>query len=142
MYCIKCGQRLDENSRFCIKCGQKQGEILSVNENNSFTTTTTNSKKLLAYYIAVLTSPLILVFRLVAQTTESYEVNNWGAIMTRERTYLPGEMQVVLFVLLAISTFLVISLRRNSSPISKAKSAATIFFLIFNIIFGIAAATA
>jgi len=102
--------------------------------------TATNSKKLFAYYISILTSPLILVFRLVAQTTESYEVNNWGNIMTRERTYLPDEMKVVLFVLLAISTFLVTSLMTSGSAISKAKSVTTKVFLVFNIIFGIAAA--
>jgi len=134
MYCTKCGQRLEEHSRFCTRCGQKQVEILAVNP------TATNSKKLFAYYISILTSPLILVFRLVAQTTESYEVNNWGNIMTRERTYLPDEMKVVLFVLLAISTFLVTSLMTSGSAISKAKSVTTKVFLVFNIIFGIAAA--
>lgn len=138
MFCFHCGGEIGADVRFCIHCGQSQNPAAAPSP-SSYVKKKRDSKGLWSHYISILTSPVLLIFRLVAQTTETVEVEFWGGTrIPTEITYLPTEMKVVLLLLLAISVFFVFSLRSNSK--AKGELWITILLTVFNIAFGIGAA--
>ena len=123
MYCVNCGNKLDENAYVCVNCGlllRKRSEVNVVKENRN--TNTSGFVSTIFGVIAIVLS-LMLFFHdisLVGMYTEVYE-----------RVFFALEYS--LFAILFASVTLILSLvgkRNNYSNVGLVLSLLSFFFII------------
>lgn len=130
MYCQKCGKELINEEAFCPVCGTKQNteKYITIDKGE-------DKKRLYAFYIAVATSPVLFIFRMLGQTNKRIEAGG-GSWRAHDVYLLPGNIQAVMILVLLCSTILNIALRKNSDSTDKSKSGITTVLVFVNILFG------
>ena len=130
MYCENCGKELVNDETFCPSCGKKQKE-------QNFIGSGEDRKKLYAFYIAVATSPILFIIRMLGQTSEHINAGTGGAWRSYDVNVVPGNIKAIMILILIASTFLNIVFRRNSTSTDNSKAGITNTMLVINILFGI-----
>ncbi len=131
MYCKNCGKELTNEENFCSSCGKKQNK-----EKGEFIYIDSSKKSLHAFYIAVITSPLLFIIRMLTQTTERRGLSD-GSWYSHNVNVVPGNIQAIMIVILIASTFLNVALRKDNPQNNESKTRITKLLLIINIVFGI-----
>ncbi len=131
MYCKNCGKELTNEEKFCSSCGKKQ-----VNEKREFIHIDGINKSLHAFYISVITSPLLFIIRMLTQTTERRGISD-GSWYTYDACVVPSNIQAIMIVILIISTLLNLALRKNIPSSEEGKKKITKALLFINIVFGV-----
>lgn len=131
MYCSKCGKELLNGEAFCPSCGTNQGA-----KKQSFKNNIEDKNKLYAFYIAIATSPILFVFRMLGQTTQKLNAGVAGSWKSQSASIVPGNIQAIMILILVVSTILNVVLRKNSTSTDDSKKGITNFMLVINILFG------
>lgn len=132
MYCTKCGKELVSSEKFCSSCGKSQNET-----KQNFISDDEDKKNLFAFYIAMATLPILFIIRMLAQTSKHFPAGVNGSWRSYDVSYVPGNIKAIMIVLLIVSTFLNISLRKNSNSSNNSKSVATKIMLVANVLLGL-----
>lgn len=131
MYCEKCGKELINGETFCPACGKNQKE-----EKRTFTNNGEDKNRLYAFYIAIATSPILFILRMLGQTSKHIEAGVGGSWKSHDVSIVPGNIQAIMILILVVSTILNIVLRKNSNSTNNSKAGITIAMLFVNILFG------
>ena len=131
MYCKNCGKELTNSEKFCPSCGKKQND-----EKREFKNIEGIKKSLYSFYISVITSPILFIIRMLAQTTEHRGIAD-GAWRSYDAIIVPDNIKAIMIVILITSTLLNIMLRKNIPSNEEDKIRITKAMLVVNIVFGI-----
>lgn len=132
MYCEKCGKELINDEAFCPACGAKRKEPKQTFSNNG-----EDKKNLYAFYVAIATSPILFILRMLGQKNEHIEAGVGGSWRSHDVIVVPGNIQAIMIILLVIATILNIALRKNSNSKNNSKAGITNTMLVINILFGL-----
>lgn len=109
-------------------------------ENESATPTNVaraeDNKRNVAFFLAVATTPVLFIIRMLSQTTEHVNAGEGGAWKSYDRTVVPGNIQAVMFVLLAASIGISAYLRKTSKSKNYSKSTLTTVLSVINALLG------
>ena len=130
MFCSKCGTEISGDASYCPKCGASQ---ISQRKNNE----SGRLKYLYAYFVAIATSPVLFVIRMLGQTSEHVSAGTGGAWTSYDRMVVPGNIKAIMFTILICSTIYVCSALFKKAFVNSNKAKITKIMLFFNIIFGI-----
>ncbi len=131
MYCIRCRNLIEDGAAFCTYCGQNQ----SVSPLTYIPMTyKEDSRRTQAFYISLLTLPLLFIIRTSVQETV-FVTDSWKIGATAE--VVPDDMKIFMFIILLASTLLNVFLRASSNSSRKSFSAITTVLLFVNIVVGI-----
>lgn len=131
MYCPNCGKELVNDETFCPECGKNQKE-----EKRQFINNGEDKKKLYAFYVAIATSPMLFIFRMLGQTKQHIEAGVGGSWRDHDVSIVPGNIQAIMILILVVSTILNIMLRKNSNSTDNSKAGITNTMLVINVLFG------
>ncbi len=133
MYCTQCGKELVNGERFCPICGKNQIENQS---SVSITVKDEKNKKMYAFWIAVATSPVLFIIRMLAQTEEHVPAGVGGSWKSHTTTHISSGIQAIMALLLIISTILVLVFGKGKSE-GNGKMFVTKVLIPINILIGI-----
>lgn len=126
MFCQNCGAQIN-NTEFCIVCGAKQPNATGfttqgVSPVQTVETNTSDKKRDVAFWISILLSPFLFIFRMLAQQ-DMHHTYKKGVWHVRQFIGLPGSLKAVAFLIMFTSVIVafILNLKSNSLDIKKRK---------------------
>ena len=130
MFCSKCGTEISVDASYCPKCGASQNSHGNSNENS-------RTKSTYAYFVSIVTSPVLFIIRMLGQASEHVAAGTGGAWTSYDRMVVPGNIKAIMFTILICSTIFVRSALLKKAFVNSNKAKISKIMLVFNIIFGI-----
>lgn len=133
MYCVNCGTELKGAPNFCRNCGADcrggASPTVVVTAPSVFERI---NRAMLNVYVFFGTIALLLIIRFTVQESEEVR-SSWGRDYVTEY-FVPGNMQVVMVLLLAISAYIMLRLCGASTG---KKRVASVVMLLAELLFGL-----
>lgn len=134
MYCIKCGNKIDDNMRFCPNCGTAiSKDNYSINPKSS-TDNKAHGTLALSFYLALANAPILFIIRMLSNKSKT-KFGSWSGAYTAY--YVPDSIKAVMFVIMALIVIASMLLKKESKVLDKKANIKIILTNIISIIIGL-----
>ena len=135
MYCIKCGNKIDDDMRFCPNCGIAISENhYSINPKSSTDNNKAHGTLTISFYLALANAPILFVIRMLSNKSET-RFGSWSGPYTAY--YVPDSIKAVMFVIMALIVIASMLLKKESKVLEKRANLKIVLTNIISIIIGL-----